>query len=424
MGLRASAETPGGGPARQPLAAHRLGHPAPLSLHLAAAVATYSHALAASQMGPAYPWHPDLPATPPQADPLRLALAIGRRLERILDGIDAYQRHPARRTLIEPPTVWQRGSARLLDYGATNPSGPAGASGLPVLVLPSLINRAYVLDLDAERSFLRFLARKGLRPFLLDWGAPGPEERSFDLAAYGRERLLPALAAATRLGRRPPALVGYCMGGTLAAGLAAAPALPIAALVTLGAPWRFAGGRGGAADLRRVIRLAGPEAAAGFLDRLAEGRWTLPVALFELLFALVNPVQVATKFRRFAALDPATPEARRFVLVEDWLADGVEMALPAAKELLVEWQLKNVTAAGRWQFIDGPVALRRIRVPSLVVTGRRDTIAPPAMAAPLAAKIAEAEHLSLPLGHVGMVVGARAERMCWEPVAAFLARIG
>ncbi len=49
--------------------------------------------------------------------------------------------------------LWRDGSTRLLDYR------PAG--GAPLLVVPSLINRAYILDLAPGRSLLRHLAEAG-----------------------------------------------------------------------------------------------------------------------------------------------------------------------------------------------------------------------------------------------------------------------
>ena len=74
-------------------------------------------------------------------------------------------------------------------------TGPAG--GAPVLVVPSLINRAYVLDLLPEASLLRHLVgAPALRPLLLDWGAPGEAERGFGLDDYIAGRLEDAAAAA------------------------------------------------------------------------------------------------------------------------------------------------------------------------------------------------------------------------------------
>src|SRR5690606_17110789 len=147
--------------------------------------------------------------------PHAVAQEAAERLAALDRGIRAWQQHPWRRDLAEPPAIWSRGSSRLLDYGrcreATNQAGP------PVLVLPSLVNRAYILDLTAESSLLRTLAAAGLRPLLLDWGAPGQDERDFDLQDYVLGRALPAAQA---IGDGPLGILGYCMGGTLATGLA------------------------------------------------------------------------------------------------------------------------------------------------------------------------------------------------------------
>ena len=55
----------------------------------------------------------------------------------------------------EPAVLWRGGSARLLDYGG---------AGRPVLFVPSLVNRAYILDLAPGRSLVRHLAARGRRP--------------------------------------------------------------------------------------------------------------------------------------------------------------------------------------------------------------------------------------------------------------------
>src|SRR3546814_17470322 len=93
--------------------------------------------------------------------------------------------------------------------------------GIPVLVVPSLFNRGYILDLSAGRSFLRWLADQGFRPFLVDWDSPGEAERRFDLTDYVAGRLEAALnVVLDATGGRPVAVLGYCMGGLLALALA------------------------------------------------------------------------------------------------------------------------------------------------------------------------------------------------------------
>src|SRR5260370_500574 len=89
------------------------------------------------------------------------------------------------------------------------PAAPPPPAGPPVLVVPSLVNRSHILDLLPEASFLRHLVWRGLRPLVVDWGPPGPDERGFDLSDYVL-RLEEALAA---IAPGPLAVLGYCMGG-------------------------------------------------------------------------------------------------------------------------------------------------------------------------------------------------------------------
>ena len=81
-------------------------------------------------------------------------------------GSNAIAAIPTAATLADPPVLWHEGH----DAAARLRAAPAAP---PVLVVPSLINRAYILDLAPGKSLLRFLAGQGLRPLLVDWGAAG-----------------------------------------------------------------------------------------------------------------------------------------------------------------------------------------------------------------------------------------------------------
>jgi polyhydroxyalkanoate synthase len=401
-----------------------VGEPSPLIFHLGAPLAAYLFALLAAPRSdsPDFPWADGLGADAAALggglDRLEVAREIAARLSATVRGLEIWQAHPYRRTLADPPAVWEAGCSRLLDYGAAPEA--AAPDGPPVLVVPSLINRAYVLDLVRGRSMLRWLAAQGLRPLLLDWGTPGGAEAGFDLGAYGRERLLPALGRARALAGGPVPVMGYCMGGTLAVGLAARRPEDVAALVTIGAPWDFASTAGIVGSFRGMMRAEGAAQAERLLDGLGAAFGLVPVSLLQAVFALVNPIQASLKFQKLARLDPDGPAARVFVALEDWLSDGVPMPAGAAKDLLVGWQVRNRTAAGTWRFLGGPVDPRRAAAPALVVCGERDTIAPPPLARPLGALLPRATTLQPRTGHVGMVVGSGARAQVWRPVADFL----
>lgn len=332
------------------------------------------------------------------------------RMAALAAGLEAYRHHPYHRDLADPPVLWQEGACRLLDYGAL-PEAKGG--GPTVLVVPSLINRAYVLDLTAERSFLRWLARQGVRPLLMDWGRPGAEERGFTLTDYiaGRlERALDVLRAEEK--GRPPLVMGYCMGGLLALGLALRRQHDLAGLVLLATPWDFH------AENAPHSRMAA--ATLPLLAPLLEVEGEMPVDLLQALFASLDPHLVVRKFLAFGRLDPDSPKARDFVALEDWLNDGVPLAAPVARECLGQWYGENATAEGRWRLAGSVVDPAQLSLPTLCVIPAQDRIVPPASAIALAEAIPGAECLRPEAGHIGMVVGARAEKAVWQPLLTWI----
>ena len=394
----------------------RLG-PRPLPLHLMAAALTWTSSRAVLPLlrNGSLPWSSDLrdagaalQSQLAHVDPDAFGHAVDRHVRRrmrtLADGILAYRRHNYRRDLPEAPEVWRDGTTRLLDFGK------AGAT--PILVVPSLINRAYILDLTADCSFLRWLAVQGFRPLLVDWDRPGHEERDFTLTDYISGRLDSALDAVLDLSAERPLVLGYCMGGTLAVALAQRRHADIAGLALLATPWDFH------ADAEAKGALGGLAVKA--LSPVIEALGELPVDAIQALFAGLDPQLVPRKFAAFARLDPASREAAVFVALEDWLNDGVPLAGPVARECLSGWYGRNTPAAGQWRVAGRPVDPGRLELPCLCVIPAHDRIVPPASAEALAAAIPGAERLTPAAGHIGMVIGRQARTQVWRPLAAWL----
>jgi len=341
---------------------------------------------------------------------------IGRRMARLAEGVLAYRDHAVQRTLEEPPAVWREGNTRLLDFGATHRNARRKGTRA-VLVVPSLINRWEVLDLSAEKSLLRAMAAAGLRPYLVDWGTPDSQERRFDATAYVA-RLDRALGFVGRRARRRPAVIGYCMGGTLTVALAALRPRRVAGLALLAAPWDFHADKTGHAFLLS----SGP-----LLARLAEQAGELPIDILQSLFWSLDPWQAVQKFSRFLALDPQSDQARDFVLLEDWLNGGAPLAGPLARECLVGWYGENLPGANKWIVGGKRIVPSKIKTPALVMIPSGDRIVPPLSAAALADPkrgLKNVTRLDLPLGHIGMVVSGRAPELCWTPLFDWLGALG
>lgn len=298
----------------------------------------------------------------------------------MLAGARAYQAHPYRRALPTPPAVARIGSVCLLDYGG---------SGRPVVFVPSLVNPPSVLDLAEGNSLLRWLAGEGVRPLLVDWGTPGPEEQRLSIDSYVDERLLPLLGQFER-----PAVVGYCLGGTMA--LAAAMRSPPVRLALIATPWRFAG----YGEQRHVLAEAWRD-----IEPTAAPLGAVPMDLIQPLFWQLDPVGTAAKYERFGRLPTGSDEARAFVALEDWANDGPPLSLPVARQCFEQFFGADTPGTGQWR--GDPATLP---CPVLNFVSTRDRIVPAAAAPDVGTRV------DVDAGHVGMVVGSRARALLWEPL--------
>ncbi len=209
-----------------------------------------------------------------------------------------------------------------------------------------------------------------------------------------------------------PHLLGYCMGGNLALALAALRPKQVKTLTLMATPW----------DFHKPDASMG-EAFTALADQVEPCMQTtgiLPVDIIQSLFTAMQPLQTLTKFTEFAALDPNSMEARQFVLVEDWLNDGVPLTANAARECLREWYGENYTGKMEWH-VDGTIIdPRNIGMPCYVVVPGRDRIVPPESSLPLV-KLLPHVALHEPMtGHIGLMASRKAAQQVWAPLFHWL----
>ena len=262
--------------------------------------------------------------------------------------------------------------------------------------MPSLINPTRILDLDDEVSLAAAIAGMGRRVLLLDWGK-ADERSELSVAGHIEELLLPLLRS---IGK-PAALIGYCLGGTMA--IAAANLIPLERVVTLAAPWNFA--RYPAASHRALEDMWRHSKAA------SRALGALPMEVLQAAFWSLDPSRTVKKFAEFGSYDPASAEARRFVDLEEWANEGEPLPYPAAEELVEQLFGEDLPGSGKW-IIDGQTMTDRLSSPLLHLTAERDLIAPPQTAA-------SGETFAIPSGHVGMIVGSARTRL-YGALDAFL----
>jgi polyhydroxyalkanoate synthase len=296
-----------------------------------------------------------------------------------LAGLKAYERMPRREPAPPKPEVARVGAATLRDHGGSGP---------PALLVPSLINPPRILDLDERVSLAGAMTGMGRRVLLIDWG-PADDRKTLSVAGHVEQMLLPLL----RSMNEPVALIGYCLGGTMA--IAAANLVAVERVATIAAPWNFA---------------LYPEASRAALkdmwshsESAAEALGALPMEVLQAAFWSLDPARTVKKFAEFGRLDPGSAEARRFVELEEWANEGEPLPYPAAKELIEDLFGADLSGSGWWEVGGKPVA-DELAVPALHFTADHDRIAP-------AATAPAGRRIGIAAGHVGMIVGSSRKQL-------------
>ena len=132
--------------------------------------------------------------------------------------------------------IWTNGKAVLYRY-----RNDSVTFGPPILLVMSLVSRAFILDLQPGNSFVEHLVDEGFDVYLLDWGVPDEEDAGNTLETYVDELIPQAVATVNqRGGDRGVTVFGYCFGGVLALLYAARhPEDPVRNLVVMATPVDF-----------------------------------------------------------------------------------------------------------------------------------------------------------------------------------------
>jgi polyhydroxyalkanoate synthase len=298
------------------------------------------------------------------------------------------------------------GTSRLYRFRGTR------RAGAPLLLVPSMINRWYVLDLRRGASLVERLVLDGIDTFCLDWGAPEAEDRyrTWDDALARIGRAVRTIQRTTRSER--VSILGYCMGGTLAGIWSALHPHDVASLINLAGPFDFAhaGQLGTMTDPRWFD-----------VDAVASAGNVSPTQMQSGFVALRPTLQIAKWIGVLDRMhDPAAMEA--FAALETWASDNVAFPAAAYVTYIRELYQDNLLVQGRHHALGRRVDLHSIECPLLTIAAEGDSICPLPAARGLhdTAGSQDRELAIVPGGHVGAVIGSRARDVLYPKIGEFV----
>jgi polyhydroxyalkanoate synthase subunit PhaC len=254
----------------------------------------------------------------------------------------------------------------LIQYRSVTPA----VRQVPLLIVPPVINKFYVMDLAPGRSMVEYLVGSGLQVFMISWRNPDARHAAWDLDTYG-QAILDAMDAAARIaGSEQTALMGACSGGIIAAMVAAHLAHTgqqhrIAALTLMVTVLDQArAGLASAVINERTAQLAAASSRArGYLD----GRSLAEV------FAWLRPNDLIWNYWVNNYLLGRKPPAFDILF---WNADTTRMTASLHRDFLELGVTNGLVEAGRVTMLGSPVDLASVDRDSYIVAGITDHICP------------------------------------------------
>lgn len=303
--------------------------------------------------------------------------------------------------------------ARVRHYASTGRAGLA-----PVLIVYSMINRPYLLDLQPRRSVVRHLTRAGADVYVMEWGDASALDRDLDMAECIGD-FLPAAVSAVRAahGGEPVNLMGVCQGGTMAVCHAALQPHSIRTLATFATPVDF---HTPGNTLGRLVR----DIEA---DNLATLPGNIPSALLNTVFVGLKPLRLLDQ-RYFAMPELCADDESLadFLRMERWMYDSPNQPTAAVQTFVRDFYQRNALVQGSLRIRGRTVNPAAIDAPLFNAYALEDHLIPPESARALDSRVGSAVVRSeaLPGGHLGLFVGGQAHRELYPAYAEWLGRHG
>jgi polyhydroxyalkanoate synthase len=240
--------------------------------------------------------------------------------------------------------------------------------GEPLLLVSSLINRWYVLDLLEGQSFVEMLGTLGRPVYVVEWRPPGGDANDVSLDSLCAGPLRAAVEYVCRVhGVESASIVGYSMGGTLGAMFAARYPARVSRLATLCSPIRFA--QGGL-----FTRWFSPRYLD--VDQIASTYPLIPASIVHMPFWWLRPTIKAKKLAQLARGFDKSGYLEYFLATEVWNHDNVDLARGVFRGWAGDLYQRDALVAGQLAVDGEPVDLSRITCPVLAISGADDNIVP------------------------------------------------
>jgi len=325
----------------------------------------------------------------------------------------------SRATVAQAPkqVIWTLNKARLYRYIPVVPAEQQHK--VPLFLVFALMNRPYILDLRPGNSFIEYMVKQGYDVYLLDWGAPGPEDKGLKFDDYVLDYLPRAMRKLKAVsGCEEFSMLGWCIGAILTTISAASrPDDGLKNLLLLTAPLDFTDKQAGG-----FVRWVNDQAFDP--DKIIDALGNVPGELIDYGAKALKPVEnyIGSYLTLWDNLnDPRIVQS--WHAMNTWVTDLIPMAGATYRQLIQELYRENRLIQGKLIIRGERVDLSRIRANLLNVIALADHISPPCQSESIMTKVSSQDQLLLKEkgGHIGMMAGSGAMKYTWPHIDSWLA---
>jgi polyhydroxyalkanoate synthase len=313
--------------------------------------------------------------------------------------------------------IWTLNKARLYRYIPQVPKEKCHR--IPLLLVFAIMNRPHVLDLRPGHSFIEYMLKHGYDIFLLDWGAPGPEDSKLKFDDYALEYLPRAVRKVKAVtGSEQFSMLGWCLGALISTLYSALrPDDGLKNLILLTAPLDFSDKTAGG-----FIRWTSEESfnAVSLVDAFGN----VPGEMIDYGAKALKPVEnfIGTYLNLWDNIDnPRVVES--WHAMNTWVRDIIPMPGGAYRQLIDEFYKQNRLMEGTLVLRGERVELSRLKASVLNVIAEADHITPPCQSLGVMNRIGsqDKEVFRVHGGHIGIMAGSGAEKTTWPHIERWLA---
>src|SRR5574338_467867 len=285
----------------------------------------------------------------------------------------------------------------------------------PILVVYSLINRHYILDLLPKVSVINSLLKQGFDVYATDWGTPDSSYQDMTLDDYAHEYVENAVDKIREItGSEKISLFGYCWGGIFVLIHASIHPENVKNLVLHAVP----------IDLEKTNTVIENWTKHMDADELVSTFGNIPGWFLNAAFIMRNPIDAFSKYWRYFSEPRNLDEIIQFFAIEGWLYDSVPIIGPVYKDIVNQIYKKNLLIKNKMKVDSDLVDLRKITMPVLNIIGTKDDLVPPSSSKSVMDVISSNDKkiIEFPTGHVGLCTSPAAHEELWPEVAKWLAQ--